>query len=148
MTSTANEQPPALSFDHGAVSVPDIEETIAWYRDMLGFEVTRRFELPGNGTLGAMLVRGPLRMELFQPRKGTPLPDDRREPDRDVELHGNKHVAFRVDDLKAMDAWLAKKGADIALRVTAAFGSAIFVRDNAGNLIEFLSRPSNPGSST
>jgi methylmalonyl-CoA/ethylmalonyl-CoA epimerase len=132
---------PALTFDHGAVSVPDLEAAITWYGEMLGFAVARRFALPGNGALAAMLVRGPLRMELFEPRNGEPLPEARRHPDRDVELHGNKHVAFQVEDLAATMRWFEAKGADIAMRVAGSFGSAIFVRDVAGNLIEFLSRP-------
>lgn len=134
--------PPELSFDHGAVSVPDINAAIAWYGEVLGFSVTRRFQLPGSGALGAMLIRGSLRMELFQPSDGEPLPAARRDPDSDVQLHGNKHVAFRVADVDAAITWFEAKGAEIALRVAAPFGKAVFVRDNAGNLIEFLSRSS------
>lgn len=131
---------PDLVFDHGAVSVPDIDAAIAWYGEVLGFSVARRFQLPGSGALGAMLIRGPLRMELFQPRDGAPLPAARREPDSDVQLHGNKHVAFRVADVGAAIAWFEAKGAEIALRVAAPFGEAVFICDNAGNLIEFLAR--------
>jgi catechol 2,3-dioxygenase-like lactoylglutathione lyase family enzyme len=114
---------PALTFDHAAVSVPDLEAAIAWYGEMLGFTVARRFSLPGNGALAAMLVRGPLRMEVFEPRNGEPLPEARRHPDRDVELHGNKHVAFRVDDLAKTTRWFETKGAEIAMRVAGKFGS-------------------------
>jgi catechol 2,3-dioxygenase-like lactoylglutathione lyase family enzyme len=31
---------------HGGVSVPDLEASIRWYRDVLGFEVEHRFEIP------------------------------------------------------------------------------------------------------
>ena len=37
---------PAIAFDHGAASVPDLEAAIAWYEDLLGFEVERRFTHP------------------------------------------------------------------------------------------------------
>lgn len=140
VTDSVSLEPPDLAFDHGAVSVPDIDEAIAWYSKVLGFSVARRFQLPGSEVLGAILIRGSLRMELFQPRDGEPLPAARREPDSDLQVHGNKHTAFRVTDVDDAIAWFEAKGAEIALRVDAPFGTAVFVRDNAGNLIEFLAR--------
>jgi methylmalonyl-CoA/ethylmalonyl-CoA epimerase len=118
-----------------------MEAAIAWYRDVLGFELARRFELPGGVAKGAMLQRGEMQMELFQPDDPAPLQSARRHPDQDVKLLGNKHVAFRVQDMEGWVDWLDRKGGDIAHRVTGLFGSALFVRDCAGNLIEFLSRP-------
>jgi hypothetical protein len=35
-----------LRFHHGGVSVPDLEASIRWYREVLGFEVEHRFEIP------------------------------------------------------------------------------------------------------
>jgi methylmalonyl-CoA/ethylmalonyl-CoA epimerase len=87
--------PPPFCFDHAAASVPDLDAAIAWYGRVLGFTVARRFELPRGVARAAMLECGDLRVELFEPRRGEPLPEARRHPDIDVELHGNKHVAFR-----------------------------------------------------
>ena len=133
--------PPTFAFDHAAVSVPDLEASIAWYGQMLGFRVLRHFELPHGTAKAAMLYRDGMRIELFEPRRFESLPEARRHPDTDVQLHGNKHVAFRVEDLGALETWFEARGADVALKVTQAFGSALFIRDNCGNLIEFLERP-------
>jgi methylmalonyl-CoA/ethylmalonyl-CoA epimerase len=89
-----------------------------------------------------MLVRGDMRIELFQPEEPTPLLDERRDPDSDVKLLGNKHFAFQTEGFDELVAWFEAKGADIAKRVSGSFGQAIFVRDVAGNLVEFVSRPS------
>ena len=67
-----------------------------------------------------------------------PLPDDRRYPPSDIKTHGNKHVAFRVNDLEEFLRAVQSKGADIAFVVREKFGKGCFLRDCAGNLIEFV----------
>jgi hypothetical protein len=73
--------PIELKFHHAGVSVPDLEASIRWYRDVLGFEVEQRFEIPNARAKVAMIKRGALRMELFQVEQAKPLPDERRIPD-------------------------------------------------------------------
>jgi catechol 2,3-dioxygenase-like lactoylglutathione lyase family enzyme len=131
---------PDFAFDHAAISVPDLDESIAWFERMLGFTVLRRFRLEAAGANCAMLGRDTLKIELFAPEDAVSLPPERRVPNSDVRLLGNKHVAFRCDDLDAMIAWFESRNVDIALRVEAGFGRAVFVRDNSGNLIEFVAR--------
>jgi catechol 2,3-dioxygenase-like lactoylglutathione lyase family enzyme len=136
---------PDFAFDHAAISVPDLDESIAWFERMLGFAVLRRFRLEAGNAKCAMLGRGNLKIELLEPEVAVPLPPERREPNSDLRLLGNKHVAFRCDDLDAMIAWFESRNADIALHVEASFGRAIFVRDNSGNLIEFVARSASSG---
>lgn len=128
-------------FHHGGVSVPNLEEAILWYQQMLGFEVERRFPIPQIPANVAMIKRGELRFELFEVPNANPLPEDRRFPDRDNRTIGNKHVAFCVTDVAALEQQLRDKGADIAMVVNAKHGRGFFVRDNAGNLIEFVTDP-------
>jgi methylmalonyl-CoA/ethylmalonyl-CoA epimerase len=128
-------------FHHGGVSVPNLEEAILWYQQMLGFEVERRFPIPQIPANVAMIKRGELRFELFEVPNANPLPEDRRFPDRDNRTIGNKHVAFCVTDVAALEQQLRAKGADIAMVVNAKHGRGFFVRDNAGNLIEFVTDP-------
>jgi methylmalonyl-CoA/ethylmalonyl-CoA epimerase len=132
-----------LTFHHAGVSVPDLEAAIAWYGRVLGFDVEKRFYIEAARSHTAMLRKGPLRFEIFEVEGAAPLPDDRRFPPRDVETHGNKHVAFRIGDLDAFLAEMEEKAVDIAMVVREAFGKGCFIRDPAGNLIEFVeeSRP-------
>ncbi len=127
-----------FTFHHGGVSVPNLDEAIAWYGDVLGFEVEKRFYIEAARSHTAMVCKGPLRFELFEVEGAAPMPEDRRHPPRDLQTHGNKHVAFRVDDLEAFLAEMEKKGADVAFVVREAFGKGCFIRDCAGNLIEFV----------
>jgi methylmalonyl-CoA/ethylmalonyl-CoA epimerase len=131
-----------FSFHHGGVSVPNLDEAIDWYGRVLGFEVERRFYIEAARSQTAMVRKGPLRFEIFEVEGAASLPEDRRFVPLDVKTHGNKHVAFRVGDLDAFLAEMEQKQVDVAFVVREAFGSGCFIRDCAGNLIEFVEEPS------
>jgi catechol 2,3-dioxygenase-like lactoylglutathione lyase family enzyme len=132
-----------FTFHHGGVSVPSLEEAIDWYGHVLGFAVEKRFMVEAAKAKVAMIRKGPLRFELFEVEGASALPADRRHPPSDLKTHGNKHVAFRIDDLEVFLTEMETKGADVAFVVREAFGSGCFIRDCAGNLIEFVEEP-NP----
>jgi len=123
---------------HGGISVPDLDAAIVWWRSVLGFEVAERFPIPAIPADVAMLVNGPLHIELFQVEGAKPLPAERRQPDTDVYTHGNKHVSFAVENVREFAEELKRRGADIVWVKEMKHGSNIFIRDNAGNLIEFV----------
>jgi catechol 2,3-dioxygenase-like lactoylglutathione lyase family enzyme len=127
-----------FSFHHGGVSVPSLDAAIEWYGRVLGFEVETRFFIDAARSDTAMLRKGPLRFEIFEVEGAAPLPDDRRDPPRDLKTHGNKHLAFRVADLEAFLTEMEAKEADVAFVVRETFGKGCFIRDCAGNLIEFV----------
>lgn len=127
-----------LGFHHGGVSVPDLDEAISWYDEILGFALERRFEVPG--AKAAYLLRDGLRIELFQAEGAAPLPEARRHPRSDLLTHGNKHVAFSVGDYDRFRSRLVTKGIEIVLDVGELFGRGFFIRDNSGNVIEFVER--------
>jgi len=131
----------SFGFHHQGVSVPDLEAAIAWYRDVLGFELEQRTHIPSIPADIAFLRNGDLRFELFELADAEPLPPSRREPDADLRTHGNKHAAFVVDDPIAFAEELARRGADIVWARRNPHGANAFVRDVAGNLIEFLEGP-------
>ena len=131
--------PAELKHHHGGVSVPDLEASIAWHREVLGFEVEDRFEIPKANAKVAMMKRGDLRMEIFEVAGAQPLPEDRRVPDRDLQTHGNKHVCFAIQSVADVEREFRAKGVDIVF-----VGHLkdkppnIFIRDNFGNLLEFI----------
>jgi methylmalonyl-CoA/ethylmalonyl-CoA epimerase len=127
-----------LSFHHAGVSVPSLDAAIEWYGRVLGFEVEKRFYIDAARSDTVMLRRGSLRFEIFEVEGAASLPEDRRYPPRDIKTHGNKHVAFRVADLETFLSEMETKQADVAFVVREAFGKGCFIRDCAGNLIEFV----------
>jgi methylmalonyl-CoA/ethylmalonyl-CoA epimerase len=127
-----------FTFHHGGVSVPSLDDAIDWYGRVLGFELERKFWIEKARANAAMVRKGSLRFELFEVEGAAPLPEERRYPPSDLKTHGNKHVAFRVDDFEGFITEMEAKGADIAFVVREEFGKGCFLRDCAGNLIEFV----------
>jgi methylmalonyl-CoA/ethylmalonyl-CoA epimerase len=127
---------------HGGISVPDLEASIAWYCDNLGFEVELRMPIPADTGRLAMLKNGDFRVELFEVPGAAPLPEDRRHVDKDIRTHGFKHVAYLVRDLSALIEELRSKGVEVVWDVEEHGGlKAAFVRDNSGNLVELMESP-------
>lgn len=129
-----------MKLHHGAVSVPNLDASIDWYARVLDFAVEERFQIPGQQTEVAMLKRGEMRVELFESAGSKPPHPDRRDPNSDFRTQGNLHFAFAVPDVRAFAAMLRDRGADIVWVRDFEFGSTAFIRDNAGNLIEFVER--------
>jgi methylmalonyl-CoA/ethylmalonyl-CoA epimerase len=123
---------------HLGISVPDLDAAVAWYERMLGFTLEKRVFIEKIPAHIAFVRRGEFRIEIFEVPGAAPLPDDRRVPNLDLKTHGNKHLCFEVPDVPAAIAALRAAGADIAFELTVEGNPTAFVRDCAGNLIEFL----------
>ena len=128
-----------IAWNHVALSVPNIAESIAWYEKMLGFKGTVRGGQPGARQQVADLRRGNITIELFQLADAAPLPESRKNPSEDFRTHGVKHFGFEVKNLPAVLAELKAKGVKMAFEMrdtpTEAFA---FISDNAGNAIELI----------
>ena len=130
-----------ISFHHIALSVPNAEESAAWYKKMFGFEeVTRMNQGVTNSKMFIIHIkRGNCYIELFQVEGAKPLPDYRRDPTADLSVHGLKHFAFQIDDVQAAVKELKAKGAEIAMEPLDTPGIVFaFVRDNSGNTFEII----------
>ena len=125
---------------HIGISVPDLEESIAWYEEMLGFEVVRLREREEESQSSiALLQRGNAWIELFEIPGAGPLPEYRRDPSADLRVHGTKHFSFQVEDALAVTEILRAKGAEIAMGpVDNTRAIFVFIRDNSGNTFELI----------
>jgi methylmalonyl-CoA/ethylmalonyl-CoA epimerase len=130
-----------ITHHHVAISVPNAEESAAWYKKMLGFEVVTRMT-QGEGDKKMFIVhvkRGNCYIEIFQVTGAKPLPEYRRDPTADLGVHGTVHFAFQVSDVPAAVKELKAKGAEIAMGPVDTTGVAfVFIRDNAGNCFELI----------
>jgi len=95
--------------EHVALSVGDLDRSLAFYRDVLGFDVVRIIEpredpklgtiagIPGARARIAHLKMGTNMLELFQyvEPPGRPVPEDRRQADR-----GLIHMGLASDDAR------------------------------------------------
>ncbi len=127
--------------DHAGISVADLEASVAWYGDMLGFTVDRIVDVPGGTGRVALIRNGDFILELFCIPGAAPLPEERRHPATDLRTHGIKHVAYAVPDIRTLMDELKAKGVDIVWDVVLHDNTlCAFLRDNSGNLVEFVER--------
>ena len=142
MAEEQNSKPGfGISFHHIGISVPNLEESIAWYKEKLGFEEVMRMNQ--GETIKNMIIghirRGNCYIELFQVAGAKPLPEYRRDPNADLMVHGLKHFGLQVSDVHAAVEELKAKGVEIAMGPIDTPGVAfVFIRDNSGNTFELI----------
>jgi catechol 2,3-dioxygenase-like lactoylglutathione lyase family enzyme len=113
--------------------VQDVDAAIAFYRDLLGFDVEMH---PAPGF--AMLSRDDLRLLLNTPRggggAGVPMPDG-REP----EPGGWNRIQLVVDDIERDVESLRNSGAQFRNEIVdGVAGRQILLEDPSGNPIELF----------
>jgi catechol 2,3-dioxygenase-like lactoylglutathione lyase family enzyme len=146
----------ATALVHTGLTVSDLDRSIGFYRDALGFEVVMQQEKQG-GYLGAIvgypdahvrmahlaLPGSAHRIELFEYLEPRSAP--RTTEPRDV---GVTHVCLTVDDLQSLYDRLRESGACSFLSPPVEVdtganrgGSALYLRDPDGILVELFQPP-------
>lgn len=123
---------------HVGISVGNMEESLAWYKKNLDFELVKDDYVPPLGARICFIRNGDFEIELFRYDEPKPIPEDRLVPNTDLQTIGTKHVAFEVPDMKALKEKFVANGVDIAHEVIMEGNNVMFVRDNSGVLIEFI----------
>ncbi len=94
-----------MKFDHVAIAVKSIDETLAIYNKMGGFEV-RRTEVSGQKVKIAILKTGGVSLELLEPSsEESSVAKFLKE-----KGEGLHHIAFSVEDIEGSMKELAAKG--------------------------------------
>ena len=133
---------------HIAISTPNLNRLVGFYRDVLGFEVFEAFSwekgnAPADKVVGlkdsaakaVMLKSGNFYLEIFEFQSPEPKPMD---PDRPVCDHGLTHFSLQVDDVQAVYDRLKDAGMRFHCppQKLGELGSATYGRDLDGNVIE------------
>ena len=134
-----------LEFDNVAISVTDLDQSIAWYERVFGFTVAYRTYSDAVEAHFVLLEIKGLRIELLS------RPGIKRSPDMTPGPHlstsGLKAIVFRTHDLEAVTARFESFDLELVwkLRAVSADGlRATMIRDPDGNLINVLSYPAVP----
>ncbi len=119
-----------LTADHTGITVSNLERSLAFWRDVLGFELSHRVHQTGELALQYL------------------APADRKQH---VDLRpcdvGSVHVALTVDDLDAVlekvaaSGWKADHKPQTLTTGPNAGKRVIYVRDPDGTTIEFMQPP-------
>jgi catechol 2,3-dioxygenase-like lactoylglutathione lyase family enzyme len=132
--------PHVLRLHHVGIVVQNMRESLAWYRDNLGFEHQYDFTLPGAKV--TMIVRGDARLELYQVEGAAPMMSERKEVETILKFEGVNHLGLTVEDLDATITALEAKGVEIVIPPTAVPNESgdrfAFIRDYERNLVELF----------
>lgn len=130
--------------DHVGLTVTDLDASVAFFTDALGFEIRGR----DDDYPAVFLTNGEITVTLWRatdPEKATPF--DRKN---NVGLH---HLAFRVASFEALDAVHERvrqvPGVRIEFAPELAYGGPakhMMIREPSGNRLEFIHRPPEPDS--
>ncbi|HEX5016099.1 MAG TPA: methylmalonyl-CoA epimerase [Actinomycetes bacterium] len=137
------------AIDHVGVAVSDLDEAIAYYRDILGMPLVHEEENPDQGVREAMMAVGDSGscVQLLAPLTDeSPIAKflDRCGP-------GLQQVAYRVTDIDAVSATLRERGVELLYdeaRKGTAGGRINFVhpKDAGGVLVEIVEPAAAPAS--
>jgi len=134
--SSGDEQAPAIPLEGEELTVSitatDLAASIAWYRDVLGFRVTQRYEREGRA-VAASLAAGGVRILLGQ--------DDGAKGWSRVKGQGCSIQITTRQDIEALAHHVVEAGALLETQLTATpWGMKIFrVRDPNGFLFTISS---------
>ena len=106
--------PITLSPHHVGIFVSDVERSIAWYEEMLGFRFMFKnvFDLPTGPTTMAWVKHGDFYLEAYDYPNLEPF----SRKDYDGTL-GTKHISFSVrnEDFEPLKAFLRSKGVPLTV---------------------------------
>ena len=139
------------AFSHLGICVSDVDRSLRFYCDGLGFEAAEGYDLDDTAMPGLaealevdspvalrsqMITKGPVKIELL----AYETPAIVGSPAASRGQVGLTHLAFNVDDIEATAARLVAAGGTILDHTAASVGIRIlFVADPDGTRIELMS---------
>lgn len=132
----------SLQIFNVAISVSNIDESVKWYEDKLGFKLQNRRQV-STGIEIALIENNGFFIDLIHIAGSENLEGSPKEPPEHLKVQGLRNLVFWVDDLKAADAQLKSKGVQLIWEsryIPEVRTSVTNFRDNNGNLIAIWER--------
>lgn len=136
----------AMRIDHVAIAVRDLDEAIAYYGDVLGFECKERRQISGrvSGMDSAVMEAGGVKLVLVQGDS----PESNVSRYIDAYGPGVQHVAIEIPDASEALADMRARGVDLLTGIINGPGlDQIFTKrePNSGMQLEIIARAENEG---
>jgi methylmalonyl-CoA/ethylmalonyl-CoA epimerase len=128
---------------HVGISVSDMQRSLDWYRNILGFHLRASTSIEESDLKIAYISNGVFEIELFERRGSWRIPTRDTDVLESFTAQGYKHFAFEVKDVDATWSTLQSKDLDLVSEPTTNTDLGVrycFIRDPDGILIEFLTR--------
>lgn len=148
---------PLQRLTHIGICVGDLDRSLRFYRDLLGFRLEHELSVAGEPTDTLLRLRGTDLHAVYLTRDGVRIellhfarPGVVERPERVMNEPGLTHLSFRVADLRATLEALRAAGTtvldDTVLEFPDFGAAACFVRDPDGQLIELVQSPGDPSA--
>jgi catechol 2,3-dioxygenase-like lactoylglutathione lyase family enzyme len=147
---------PIQRLSHIGICVSDLERSLAFYRDLLGFKRVSELQIAGEPTTTLLqlddvdlhavyLERDGTRIELLYYRKPGSTGEATARP---MNQLGLTHLSLRVDDLPGLLDRMKAAGVRVLeksrIDIPAFEAAAVFITDPDGTLIELVQAPGDP----
>ena len=153
--STSTNEFRILGTDHTGITVSNLERSLAFWRDVLGFEFSHTAQQKGELAEEITGVKGAeLKLAVLKTPGGHKIelleylaPADRKRANLRPCDVAFAHIALLVDDLEAMldkisaSGWKARGNPQILTKGPNAGKRVVYVRDPDGTTIELMQLP-------
>ncbi len=129
--------------DHIGIMTDDLQKSVEFYTDVLGFSVSMKMEMDEAGFSVVFVEKDGSKIE-FMKHKDTPKRSEGVEIKMgELSIPINDHISFSVDDMEAVVTELKKKGVIFDLEPIQLEGGMKLAsfRDPTGVMIELVERP-------
>ena len=146
---------PLQRLTHVGIAVSNLEHSLRFYRDLLGFTWEHALDVEGEPSDTLLRLKGTKLHAEYLTRDGVRIellhfasPPAPPRPERPLNQYGLTHLSFRVADLDAVLDGLRAAGErileDTIIRFPEWQSAACFIVDPDGQLIELVQSPGDP----
>ncbi len=133
------------TIDHIGIMTNDLQQSVEFYTEVLGFSVSRKIEMAEAGLSAVFVEKGGIKIELMNYRgKNVPM----RSEVAELKIGGssipiNDHISFSVDDIESTVTEFKEKGVKFDLEPMQLEGGMKIAsfKDPNGVLIELVEHP-------
>lgn len=130
-----------FSADHYAISVGDVDKSIAFY-EKLEFRVIKDFQAEDGSVRIVQMQNGAFILEMFSYPDSEKLPDFVNTLGEDLKVKGSKHLGLQVQDVECATNYLVEAGL-VNEKPTICEGRLgrpyFFIKDPNGIFVEIIS---------
>jgi len=148
---------PIARITHVGIGVSDLQRSLRFYRDLLGFTWEHELDVEGEPTDTLLRLRGTKLHAEYLTRDGVRIellyfasPPAPSRPERPMNQYGLTHLSFRVTDMDAVLEALRAAGERVLEETVIRFpewqSAACMILDPDGQLIELVQAPGDPAA--